>query len=422
MRYRRRLETAAYWLLLVILAFEFGGCTKSPTNESTAANGEYWTCAMHPAVHSKEPGKCPICGMDLIPMRNAKAASSAKEFKTAEFTVPIERQQQIGVTYSEARLRPIRLDLRSVGTIEVDKAYTFHCVSRVDGCIDQLLVTSPGEHVVAGQLIMTIYTADLRAPEQEYVNLLRVQGNVSTWRDQALDAARRQLKYLNVSPTEIFELEHTLQPTDRVLLVSPCDGVVSEAPMEVGTSVKSGDKLMTLLNLSHLWLWASFHENEIELLKEGQPVTISLPAFPGRLFRGNISVVSSTIDPANGAVKVRIDLPNPDDQLKPGMHADVIAEVDAGKGITIPFDSALPTGSRMLVFIEKGAGKLEPRFIQVGRQFADLTDQSRKRFYEVTSGLQEGDRVISSANFLIDSEAQIQGALGDFGEEKMPEK
>ena len=380
---------------------------------------------MHPAVHSKESGKCPICGMDLIPVRNAKAASSAKESKTAEFTVPVERQQQMGVTYSEARLRPIRLDLRSVGTIEVDKAHTFDCVSRVDGYVEQLLVTSPGEHVVAGQPIMTIYSGDLRAPEQEFLNLLKVQSNGSvptTWRDQALEAARRRLKYLNVSPTQIFELEQTQQTTDRVLFVSPCDGVVSEAPMKVGTSVKCGDKLMTLLNLSHLWLWASFYENEIELLKEGQPVTISLPAFPGRLFRGNISVVSPTIDPANGAVKVRIDLPNPDDQLKPGMHADVIAEVDAGKGITIPFDSVLPTGSRMLVFIEQGIGKLEPRFIQVGRQFADLTDQSRKRFYEVTSGLREGDRVISSANFLIDAEAQIQGALGDFGEEKMPQK
>jgi Cu(I)/Ag(I) efflux system membrane fusion protein len=143
--------------------------------------------------------------MDLIPVRNAKAASSAKEFKTAEFTIPIERQQQMGVTYSEARLRQIRLDLRSVGTIEVDKAHTFDCVSRVDGYIEQLLVTSPGERVVAGQPMMTIYSGDLRAPEQEFVNLLKVQGNGSVatpWRDQAIDAARRRLKYLNISPAK----------------------------------------------------------------------------------------------------------------------------------------------------------------------------------------------------------------------------
>ena len=188
--------------------------------------------------------------------------------------------------------------------------------------------------------------------------------------------------------------------------------------MKVGTGVKPGDKLMTLLNLSHLWVWASFYENEVGLLKAGQPATITLPAFPDHLFTGNISVISPTIDPANGTVKVRIDIPNPADQLKPGMHADIIVEVDGGEGLTIPYDSVLPTGSRMLVFIDKGAGKFEPRFIQVGRQFAELED--RKRFYQVTSGLKEGDRVVSSANFLIDAEAQIQGALREFGEEKVP--
>jgi membrane fusion protein, copper/silver efflux system len=361
--------------------------------------------------------------MDLIPVEKGKVEASAGEFVTSEFTVPIERQQQMGITYSEARLRPIRLDLRSIGTIEVNKAHTFDCVSRLDGYIEQLQVTSPGEHVVADQPLMTIWSADLRAPEQELVNLLKVEksGSVpAASLDQLFDAARRRLKYLNVSPIEISELERTLQITDRLLFRSPCDGVISEAPMKVGTAVKAGDKLMNVLNLSHLWLWASFYENEIDLLKEGQPVSISLPAFPGRLFQGNIAVISPMIDPANGAVKVRIDVPNPDNQLKPGMHADVIVEVDAGKGITIPFDSVLPTGSRMLVFIQKGIGRLEPRFIQVGRQFADHTDQNRKRYYQVTSGLREGDRVVSSANFLIDAEARIQGALRGFGEEKEP--
>ena len=188
--------------------------------------------------------------------------------------------------------------------------------------------------------------------------------------------------------------------------------------MKVGTAVKPGDKLMTLLDLSHLWVWASFYENEIGLLKVGQPATITLPAFPEYSFTGKISVISPTIDPANGTVKVRIDISNPADQLKPGMHADIIVQVDCGEGLTIPSDSVLPTGSRMLVFIEKEAGRFEPRFIQVGRQFTEPGD--RKRFYQVSSGLQEGDRVVSSANFLIDAEAQIQGALRDFGEAKMP--
>jgi Cu(I)/Ag(I) efflux system membrane fusion protein len=359
--------------------------------------------------------------MDLIPVEKGKRGSFVEEFKTAEFTVPIERQQQMGVACSEARIRPVRFDLRSAGTLEADKAQEFECVAHVDGYVEQLQITSPGEHVKAGQPLLTIYSSDLRAPEQELVNLLKVRANGSVPAaslDLLFDSARRRLKYLNVDPVEISELERTQQPSDRLLFRSPSDGVVSEAPMKVGTAVKSGDKLMTLLDLSHLWVWASFYENEIGLLKVGQPATITLPAFPEYSFTGKISVISPTIDPANGTVKVRIDISNPADQLKPGMHADIIVQVDCGEGLTIPSDSVLPTGSRMLVFIEKEAGRFEPRFIQVGRQFTEPGD--RKRFYQVSSGLQEGDRVVSSANFLIDAEAQIQGALRDFGEAKMP--
>ena len=417
---RQRLNVAAYWFLIAILAVELGACTKSES-PATVAQIDFWTCAMHPAVHSKKPGKCPICGMDLVPVEKGRGESPVEEFKTAEFTVPIERQQQMGVACSEARIRPVRFDVRSAGTVEADKAQQFECVARVDGYVEQLQVTSPGEHVKAGQPLLTIYSSDLRAPEQELVNLLKVRASGSvpaTSLDQLFDSARRRLKYLNVSPVEISELERTQQPSDRLLFRSPCDGVISEALMKVGTAVKSGDRLMTVLDLSHLWIWASFYENEVGLLKVGQPATITLPAFPGSLFTGNISAISPTVDPANGTVKVRIDISNPADQLKPGMHADIIVEVDGGEALTIPSDSVLPTGLRMLVFVDKGAGKFEPRFIEVGRQFAELGD--RKRFYQVTSGLQEGDRIVSSANFLIDAEAQIQGALRDFGEAKMP--
>jgi len=417
---RQRLNLAAYWLFVAILAVELGACSK-PENQVTVANIDFWTCAMHPAVHSKKPGKCPICGMDLIPVENRKAESPGKGFKTAEFTVPIERQQQMGVACSESRIRPVRFDLRSVGTLEADKGREFEYVARVDGYIDELQITSPGEHVKAEQLLLTIYSPELEAPEQELINLLKVQASGSVpaaSMDKLLDFARRHLRNLNVSPIEISALERTEQPTDRLLLRSRCDGVVSEVPIRLGTAVKSGDKLMTLLDLSHLWLWASFYENEVGLLKVGQPATVSLPAFRDQLFTANISAISPTIDPANGTIKVRLDILNPADQLKPGMHADIIVEVDAGDGLTIPCDSVLPTGSRMLVFIDKGAGKFEPRFIQVGRQFAELGN--RKRFYQFTSGLQEGERLVSSANFLIDAEAQIQGALRNFGEEEIP--
>jgi membrane fusion protein, copper/silver efflux system len=353
--------------------------------------------------------------MDLIPVRRGKQEFS----QTSEFNVPLQRQQQIGVTYAEVRRRHMRYDIRSVGTLEVDQAHIFDCVARLDGFIEELLVTSPGARVTVGQPLMTIYSPDLRSPEQELVNLLKVQTNggvTPASMDILINAGRRRLQVLNVAPTEISELERTGQPTDRLIFRSPYDGVVSEAPMKVGMGIKRGDKLMSILNLSDLWLWVNFYENEIGLLQEGQPVTISLPALPDHSFEGKLAIVSPTIDPVKRTAMARIDLLNPDGQLKPGMYANVVAGIDAGEGLTIPFDAVLPTGSRMLVFVDKGSGQLEPRFIQVGRQFIDLEDPNQERYYQVLSGLKEGERIVASANFLIDAEAQIQGAIRDFSE------
>ena len=449
MKDRHYLRLLASRGLLVLVVLGLGACSKLGGN-FVAADVDYWTCGMHPSVHSKTPGKCPICGMGLVPIVRQKtdvsgspnAGQQADSEATArqspgrkelsgeddvlqsdlrEFIVPVQRQQQIGVTYAEVRSRHIRVDIRSVGTLEADQGQIFECVSRVDGYIEQLHVTSPGERVVVGQPLVMIYSPDLRAPEQELVNLLKVQVNGSVGpasMDQLIDSARRRLLLLNVSQSEISELERTGQPTDQLLLRSPLDGTVSDAPMKVGMGVKRGDTLMSVLNLSRLWLWASLYENEVGLLQEGQPVTVTLPAFPDRVFEGKIGVISPTIDSVKRTARVRIDIPNPDGRLRPGMYANIVVAIDVGEGLTIPSDAVLPTGSRMLVFVDKGSGKLQPRFIQVGRQFVDLAGPNQERYYQVTSGLRNGERIVSSANFLIDAEAQLQGAVQDFGEGK----
>jgi membrane fusion protein, copper/silver efflux system len=398
----------------------FAACSK-PAKLAVISDVDYWTCTMHPSVHSEGPGKCPICGMDLVPV-TLRGKNNQESAKPSEFIVPVQRQQQIGVTYAEAKRRHMRFEIRSVGTLDVDQAKIFECASRVDGYVEELQVTSPGQRVAVGQPLMTIYSSDLRAPEQELVNLFKVQANGSVTQgsmDQLIASARRRLQYLGVDSTEISELERTGLPTDRLILRSLFDGVVSEAPMKVGMSVRRGDKLMAIVDLSGMWLWADFYENEVGLLRVGQTVSVTLPAFPTRSFAGKIAVIGPTIDPVKRTVAARIDISNPDGELRAGMYANVVAEIDAGEGLTIPFDAVLPTGLRMLAFVDKGSGKLEPRFIQVGRPFVDLTDPHQERYYQVTGGLQEGENVVSSANFLIDAEAQVQGALKDFGSEQM---
>jgi membrane fusion protein, copper/silver efflux system len=449
--HRLRLSLEGCSLLILILV-GLGACSK-PVAPIGSAKVDYWTCAMHPSVRSENSGKCPICGMDLIPVmsqsrepsgsasnsrssgdrlvlsqlesskKRSAQADDVDNSKPRQFFVPVESQQQFGVSYTEVRRRQMRLRIRSFGTLDVDQAEIFECVSHVDGYIEELQVTSPGERVTVGQPLMAIYTPDLRSSEQELASLLKVEesGNVpAESMTQLIDSARRRLRRMDVSENQISELERTKQPTDLLLVRSPCDGIVSEAPLKVGLSVKHGDKLIGLFNLSRLWLWVNFYEDEVNLLKEGELMTMVFPALANRSFEGKISVITATIDPVKRTTLVRIDIPNPDDQLRPGMSANVTTEIDAGEGLTIPFESVLPAGSQMLVFVQRGLGKLEPRLIRVGRQSVECADENGERYYQVIGGLQEGERIVSGGNFLIDAEAQVQGALRNFQEEQAP--
>ena len=402
---------------------------------------------MHPSVHSKDPGKCPICSMDLVPvMKKVSNETTAKgssggmtdngsnstapmtmpspnqdSGKSTEFTVPVERQQQIGVTYATVTKRPIQLSIRSVGMLEPDTSKMFDYVARVDGYVQELKVNSPGQEVSQGQPLITIYSPDLRSTEQELVNLLNDRDRSGAGRapnDQLIEATKRRLKLWNVSAQEIADLEKSRNPSDQLVLRSPFDGVVNEVMGRPGMNVKMGDKLVSVLDLSNLWVWAEFYENEVGLLKQGQQIEVSLPAFPNQTFQGQIAVINPVIDAAKRTARVRIDIPNPKGQLRPGMYANVEVKIDDGEGLTIPVQAALPTGERMLVFLDRGQGKLLPRYVKVGRSFTTFDGQEQGNYYQVLNGVQEGDRIVASANFLIDAESQVQGALKDWqGEE-----
>jgi Cu(I)/Ag(I) efflux system membrane fusion protein len=422
MYFRKRIFRAP-WLLILLLALQTGSCSKTGRKGVATPDIDYWTCTMHPSVRSRLAGKCPICGMDLVPVvKNAGAPGSARGAELSQFVVPIERQQQFGVTYKAARRRPMRVEVRSVGTLEPDQARIYEYVAPAAEYVLELKVTSPGDRVSAGQALLTIYDPALRAAELQLTSLLTARvGGLGTQAslDQQIDASRHRLKSWNVGQNEIDELERTRQPSDQLILRAPFDGIIEQMQAKVGQNVQPGDKLLRVLNLSNLWLWADFYENEIGLLKEGQRMQVTLPAFPDQPFEGCVSVISPTVESTKRTVRVRIDLPNPAGRLLPGMYANVAAEIDCGEGLTVPVDAVLPTGSRNLVFLDRGAGRLEPRFIQVGRQFADRESNGQEDYYEVLGGLQEGDRIVSSANFLIDAESQIRGAVK--GWESSPE-
>jgi Cu(I)/Ag(I) efflux system membrane fusion protein len=424
--------------LLVMLAALLSGAASCSKNSTTGKPNkiDYWTCTMHPSVREKGPGKCPICSMDLVPVMKESATpagssksapqhdhaamlagkpsdSSATSSPSHEFVVPVERQQQIGVRYAKVERKPLRHTIRAVGLIVPDKTRNWQFVSRVDGYVQKLDVTAPGELVEKDAPLLSIYSPDLLTSEREFVELLRMrdQAKSKDARDtpqRLIDSAKRRLQLWNVTEQQIADVEKTRKASDTLTLLSPFRGVVQSVPVEQGKSVKTGDLLVEVADLSVVWLWAEFYENELSMLQVGQKLTVTAKSYPGQNFDGTLSLIDPFLDATKRTAKVRIDIPNPDFKLRPGMYVNAELEMDMGAALTIPVSAVMPTGTRSVVFVDKGEGKLEPRIVQLGTKYGDI--------YEVKTGLQENERVVASANFLIDAESKVQGALKAFEE------
>jgi Cu(I)/Ag(I) efflux system membrane fusion protein len=392
-------------------------CSKT-TTPAKPPDVDHYTCTMHPSVRSDTPGKCPICGMDLVPVKKgstgpADASPSAKNTPSAnrEFVVPVERQQQIGVTYARVARKPLQKEIRAVGTVEVDLQKHWAFVARVDGYVQQLFVPSAGEIVEKDQPLLSIYSPDLLTTEREFVMLLRMRDQARTSDARAtperlIAAARTRLQQWNITPEQIAQLEKDRNPTDTITLRSPFRGVVQDLPAQQGVNVKMGDHLVDVTDLSTVWVWAEFYESETSSLQRGQNVVVTSKSSGNMKFEGTIAVVNPFVDAAKRTSKVRIDISNPDFKLRPGMYADVNLANAAGNHLSIPASAVMPTGKRNVAFVDKGNGKIEPREVKLAGQFGND--------YAVESGLAEGERVVASANFLIDAEAKVQNALADF--------
>jgi membrane fusion protein, copper/silver efflux system len=401
------------------------GCSRqAAANASAADDVDYYTCTMHPSVHSHDPdAKCPICGMDLVPVKKADAqaksdqggavASGAADNAESphEFSIPLDRQQLIGVTYATAESKPLRRTLRAVGLVAGTTAKHWDYVARVDGYVHNLNVAAPGDSVKKGQVLMDLYSPDLTATENEYVDLLRMRNNgrrdqnavTTQTAEHLLDGARARLRQWNISSDQIDAIEKTGKADEYLPLNSPFDGTVEEVAVHQGRHVAVGDHLIDIVDLSSVWVWAEFYENELLLLKPGLAVTITSSAIPGLSISGKIAVVDPFINDLKRTGRVRIDVDNADLKLRPDEYVDVALSLDEGNGLTIPVEAVLPTGEHNVVFVDKGSGRLEPRFIKLGGKFGD--------YYQVTGGLSAGERVVNSANFLVDAESKVQGAL-----------
>jgi Cu(I)/Ag(I) efflux system membrane fusion protein len=239
------------------------------------------------------------------------------------------------------------------------------------------------------------------------VNLLDTRGQGGGGgNDQLIQAARERLEQWNVTAEQIAELERTRKPSQYLTLCSPFAGVVRQAPPEQGRKVMVGDLLLAIADLSLVWVWAEFYEEDGPMLATGQSVSLTVRGYPGEVFEGRVGLIDPFLNELTRTTRVRIDISNADLRLRPGMYANAKLTIEKGEGLTIPVSAVMPTGERALVFVDKGEGRLEPRFIDLGGTFDDR--------YEVNGGLREGERVVASANFLIDAESQVEGAVKSF--------
>jgi Cu(I)/Ag(I) efflux system membrane fusion protein len=349
-----------------------------------------WSGDSHRATDGDMPG------MDMGSMPMGKPSEVPGH---AEVTLPGEVRQRIGVTVGRVEEAALRMTVRTVGIVQPAETKVDHLHLKTEGWIEKLFVDYTGQRVRQGDPLLAIYSPEFLNTQQDYVNAL-AGGSQTTAR-----LARRRLELWDVPADEIDQLAKTGQPQKYLTLRSPLTGTVLTKNAFVGQHVTPQTELYTVADLSTVWVQAKVYEYELPHVKEGQPATVRLAALPGRELTGKVVFVQPTVEEPARTVQVRVELPNKDDLLKPGMFANVVIEHEMGKGLLVPASAVLRTGERDVAYRVAEPGRFVPVEVEVG----SLRYGDRLR---VLKGLKAGEQVVTSANFLIDSESRLRAGGG----------
>lgn len=325
-----------------------------------------------------------------------------------------QKLQSIGVKISEVQLKVVADDIRATGNVAVDETRLAYVQTRFSGYIQKVFADATYQYVRRGQPLFTIYSPDLVATEREYLVAKQNQQQVAqsavpgvaSSATSLLDAAAERLKQWGVPQREIERLESSGQVQQELEVDSPVSGYITERNALPNLTVQPETRLYTITDLSTVWVLAQFFQNDLARIKVGDAATLTVDTFPGRTFSGRVNFIYPQLDMETRTAKVRVVFPNGGLELKPGMFVNVSLKVPMGKQLVVPASAALQSGTRQIVFVDRGEGYLEPREVQLGGRAGDD--------FVVLKGLKEGEKVVTSANFLIDSESQLQAALGSF--------
>ena len=371
-----------------------------------------YVCPMHPQIIRDEPGNCPLCGMKLVKKEvgvNPSAAAQAKpaavpEEKTdlrPEVRISGAMMQSMGIRTESVELGTLSRKIRTVGRVNYDETRLAHVHPRAEGWVEQLSVRAEGEQVQRGQALGQLYAPAILSAQVDFLIALKQYADSSP---EKVDKARNLLRLLDVPEPVIKQIGENGTTRNTIPMLAPIDGVITKMGLREGIYVTPGTELVTIADLQHVWVMVDVFEHQLAWLEPGLEAEIRIPAQPGRVWKGNVDYIYPELDPRTRTLQVRLSFANPERLLRPNMFADVVIfGAPRDKVLTIPSEALIVTGERQAVVQALGGGRFKPVEVETGMQGGGKV--------EILSGLQEGERVVVSGQFLIDSESSLQASF-----------
>lgn len=383
----------------------FGGSATHEHNGEPAPTEEaavIWTCSMHPQIRMDKPGKCPLCAMDLIPLKSADGGDDTLDDDAIQMSKEAVALANIQTTVV-GRQEAIK-DLQLYGTIQVDERLQQSQTSHVNGRIEKLFINFTGESVKQGQLIATIYSPDLLNAQQELLEAKKL----TDFQPMLLDAAKEKLKLWKMSEAQINKILSTGKVSPYVSISANTSGIVTAKNVNQGDYINQGSVLYSISNMNKLWAVFEAYEADLPFIKEGDVLSYTLQSIPGKVYQGKVSFINPIIDATSRTAKIRVEADNSDQALKPEMYATATIQAPIkgshGQQITIPKSAVLWTGKRSVIYVKQpntSTPAFKMREIVLGPSLGDN--------YVVTSGLEDGEEIVTRGVFTVDSSAQLEG-------------
>ena len=370
----------------------------------------YYIDPMHPWYKSPQPGIAPDCNMKLVPVYPGEEAryERANKMPAGTVQVPADKQQLMGVEYGTVDYENVSGAIRAVARVTLDETRVAKVHSRLEGWIEQVYADFTGKQVQKGEPLLTIYSPEALATQQEFLLAEKAQHllhdnpvhEMTGTTENLVAAARKRLELWDLTGEEIERVAATGKPLQNLTVHSPISGFITERNAYPKQRVMPDTTFYTIADLSTVWVIADVFEYEASAIRMGTPAKLTLAYFPGRTFRGKVNYILPQLDPATRTMKVRLEFDNRDFALKPEMYGDVEFQTGGSRRMVVPASAVLNSGDHQTVFVDRGKGFFEPREVKIGAQ--------SEGHIEILSGLKAGERIVTSGNFLLDSESQLK--------------